>query len=205
MNSDGSLSCTTPKDKLYSSEHMVDNIHFLLPKTYKDVELTDFAIYLKYVNPAKLAKIEPLVLYNKNYKDTYLEYMLPITSEFTKFPGIVTLHLTMMDVNEQTDIKYVAQSGEIDIPILVVNDYFVNELSLSAIDKRLVTMEEIAAQYDKSKADNIVREENSIYLTSNGNKIGDTVSIDQDELNVVEFETIEGSDEDSSGFDVVEF
>ena len=84
MNDDGSLICTTPRNILYQTENYTDNIHFVLPQKYKDIELKDFTIALKYINPANVSKIEILTLNNAEYKEFYLEYILPVNTEITK-------------------------------------------------------------------------------------------------------------------------
>lgn len=206
MESDGSLVCTTPSDILYQGESLVDNFHLLLPQKYKDVELKDYTVTLKYVSPINISKIEILTLNNSEYKTNFLEYVLPITTELTKFVGEITLYITMTKFDAETHKKYVAHSGETTINIDKVNDYFTDENSLQSIDKEILKLQEIASQYDKVKADNIVREGNKVQLTSNGTKIGDSVSIeacDPEGIDVVEFTTSEP--ENPEDFDVVEF
>lgn len=207
MLDDGSLICTTPKNILYQTENFTDNIHFILPQTYKDVELKDFLIAMKYVNPANVSKVELLKLNNSEYKEKYLEYILPVNTELTKLAGKITLYITMSKIDSQTGAKYISHSSETTINIQRVNDYFVDESSFQGIDKRIFELQEVAAIYDSSKADNIAREDNNIYLTANGNKIGDSIPLDAydpDGLNVIEFGTLdENTDED--GFEVIEF
>lgn len=207
MNNDGSLICTTPRNILYQSENYADTIHFILPQKYKDIELKDFTVALKYINPANIAKLEILTLSNSEYKESYLEYILPVNTEITKMAGKISYYLTMLKVDKQTGTKYISHSSEAVLEIKQVNNYFTDENSFQSIDRKIFELQEIAAIYDKSKADNIAREDNNIYLTANGNKIGDSIPLDAydpDGLDVIEFGKIDSPD-DEEGFDVIEF
>ena len=181
MREDGSLTCTTPNVILYQTESFMDNVHFFIPKQFKDVNLVDFAVTLKYVSPANVSKIEILNLSNDNYSENYMEYVLPVTTELTSIAGNIKLYLTFMKIDETK--KYIGHSSELTISINPVDDYFTNEESLQAIDKRIMQLQTIANQITETKAD----------LTANGEKIGDSI-------------VISGSGEDPSGeFEVVEF
>ena len=207
MNADGSLLCTTPNVKLYQTESMVDNLHFILPKIYKDVDLTDYTISLKYINPANISKLEILVLNNNNYKNNFLEYKLPVTTELTKFAGDITLYLTMTKYDSEINTKYISHSSEAVVPIYPVDNYFTDENSLQAVDRQILQLQEIAAEYDKNKADNIVKNNDEVYLTSNGEKIGDSIII-TGEMEAIEFddkESSSGDDNDSGYEEAIEF
>ena len=207
MNADGSLLCTTPNVKLYQTESMVDNLHFILPKKYKDVDLTDHTVSLKYINPANISKLEILVLSNNDYKNNFLEYKLPVTTELTKFAGDITLYLTMTKYDPEINTKYVSHSSEAVIPIYPVDNYFTDENSLQAVDRQILQLKEIAAEYDKNKADNIIKNDDEVYLTSNGEKIGDSIIV-TGEMEVIEFDDNEGEsgDDNDSGYEeAIEF
>lgn len=190
MKDDGSLTCTTPNVVLYQTESFMDNIHFFIPKQYKDVTLTDFVVTLKYVNPANIAKLEILQLSNDNYKENYLEYTLPITTELTSMAGSTKLYLTFSKIDSENQKKYIGHSSELTIAVRAVDNYFTDESSLQSIDDKLMQLQEIANQLDKAKADNIVRSGNEVYLTSNDEEIGSRINISEGvsgEYDLVEF------------------
>ena len=191
MKDNGSLTCTTPNVVLYQTESFMDNIHFFIPKQYKDVTLTDFVVTLKYVNPANIAKLEILQLYNDNYKENYLEYTLPVTTELTSMAGSTKLYLSFSKIDSETQTKYIGHTSELAITVRAVNNYFTDESSLQSIDDKLLQLQEIANQLDKAKADNIVRNGNEVYLTSNDEEIGDRINISEStsvgEYDLVEF------------------
>ena len=175
MRDNGSLTCTTPNVILYQTDSLMDNVHFFIPKQFKDVDLTDFAITLKYINPANVSKIEILNLSNDNYSENYMEYVLPVTTELTSISGDIKLYLTFMKVDDNK--KYIGHSSELTISVSPVSDYFTNEESLQAIDKRIMQLQTIANQITETKADNIEKVDDEVYLTANGEKIGDSIVI----------------------------
>lgn len=178
LEQDGSL-VNTVRGTVYQSESLMDKVHFILPKKYKEQELGSFMIALKYVNPANISKFDILTLHNGDYKEDYLEYIFPVTTEITKFAGNITFYLSMYFVDEELNQKYIGHSGESTLQIEPVNDYFTDENSLQAIDQKIFKLEELAAEYQKSKADNIAQSGNEIYLTSAGKKIGDSIEVQQ--------------------------
>ena len=192
MQDDGTLICTTPNEKLYQTESFCDNIHFILPQQYKDISLSEFIVILKYVNAGNVSQVDFLELNNEAYKESYLEYILPITSKLTAISGNVKLYLTFQKVDSDTQKKYITHSSELSISVSPVKNYFTDENSLQEIDKQILQLQTIASQLSESKADNIKKDQNEVNLTANGEKIGDSI-------------TISDSGESSGEFDVVEF
>lgn len=178
MNSDGSLICTTPSILLYQRESLMDSIHFLLPQKYKERLLADYTILLKYVNPANVSKIEILTLNNAEYKGSYLEYVLPVTTSLTQFAGNITLHLTMLYTDAEQNQSHVGNSGEITISITPVNEYFTDKNSLEVIDRQILQLQEISTIYESSKADDIELLNGELYLKSGNKKVGTSIPID---------------------------
>ena len=190
MQADGGLICTSPNAKIRRTENLVDSFHIIVPKKYKDVELIDFQATAKYVDPANTPRIEMLNLNNDNYKTDYLEYVLPVTTLITRLPGDVHLYLTFTKPDEDEKKIYMTHSSEIIIHIENVNDYFTDESSFMGIDKRIIELQKLADSYDKNKADNIEKDGNRIYLTSNGEQIGNTIVVTEggkDDFTVIQF------------------
>lgn len=186
MQDNGSLVCTTPTERIRQSDNLADVLRIIAPKAYKNVDLSTFVAVAKYVNPGNVAKLEYLEVNNPEYKTDYIEYRIPITSEMTQFAGDVEMHLTFTKNDEDANKQYVAQSGTIVLPIEPVDEYFTDEASLSAIDEKIAALQDVAKTYDETKADNIAKEGTDVYLTANGEKIGDTVSVDGGGVTVIE-------------------
>ena len=201
------LVCTTPNTLLYQGENLVDNFHLLLPKIYKEIDLESYTIALKYVTSVNTAKYEILTLNNNAYKNDYLEYVLPITTELTKASGEVRLYITMSKFDTVSKRKYISHSSETTIRILPVENYFTDDSSFQSIDNKIFELKQLAEKINTTKADNIVREDNDVYLTANGEKIGNSVPIeacDPEGIDIIEFGETSGGDTES-GYDVIEF
>lgn len=183
---DKSLQATV-RTKIYQRESLVDKFRFLIPQTYNDVDLSDFAVVLKYLDQGNEAQTEILTREDELYKD-YYSYILPVDTNLTRFAGDITLHLTMSKVDMEEMKEYSLETGETTITISPLSDYYhftsnktfdvitqkVNELNV-----KLEAMDKMAAAYDTSKADNIKldTESSELYLTSNGKTIGDKISL----------------------------
>lgn len=86
---------TTVRTTIYQQESMVDKIQFLVPPMYDGIELKDYIVTLKYVDPNGNFHAEVLNLDEEMYKD-YLRYELPVTTKLTQVSGKITLRLTFM-------------------------------------------------------------------------------------------------------------
>ena len=88
-----------------------------------------------------------------------------------------------------------------------VENYFTDDSSFQSIDNKIFELKQLAEKINTTKADNIVREDNDVYLTANGKKIGDSVSVeacDPEGIDIIEFGETSGGDTES-GYDVIEF
>lgn len=86
---------TTVKTTLFQNESMVDKIQFLIPPMYNGVDLSDYIVTLKYVDPNGNFHSEVLEKDEELYKD-YLRYELPVTTKFTQVVGMITVRLTLI-------------------------------------------------------------------------------------------------------------
>ena len=101
---------TTVRTTLFQQESMVDKIQFLVPPKYGDVELKDYTVTLKYVDPNGNFHSEALVLDEEMYKD-YLRYELPVTTKLTQVSGTITLRLTLIKFEGGVTVEPTAQAN----------------------------------------------------------------------------------------------
>lgn len=192
----------TEKTYLYQRENLADKIQFLIPPEYNDLSLTDFTAVLKYVDQGNVAHAETLTKDDELYKGK-IRYTLPIDTSLTRFAGDISIRITFSKVDMDTKKQYVLHTSEITITISPLSDYysFVPDESLEFVDQFVGTLEakidateKIAETYDKKKADNITYDDNKIQLTSNGEKIGNSITIvsgDNPGIIDTEFEVVE--------------
>ena len=203
MQKDKSLLATVTTT-LYQHENLVDKVFFLFPQNYNGLELSECTAVIKYLDQGNVPHTEALQKSEELYKD-HLQYFLPIDSSLTKFAGDVKVRITFSKTDVAENKQYVLNTGEITISIAPLSDYYsiVPDESLEIVDQligkldaKIAATEAIAEIYDKKKADNITYDENKLQLTSNGEKIGNAITIvggdspspgDSNEFEVVEF------------------
>ena len=184
MQKDKSLLATVTTT-LYQHENLVDKVFFLFPQNYNGLELSDCTAVIKYLDQGNVPHTEALQKSEELYKD-HLQYFLPIDSSLTKFAGDVKVRITFSKTDVAENKQYVLNTGEITISIAPLSDYyaFVPDESLEIVDQligkldaKIAATEAIAEIYDKKKADNLSYEDDKLQLLSNGEKIGNAITI----------------------------
>lgn len=184
MNSDKTLT-TSERTKIYQRDKLVDSIQFLFPKSYQTFDITKSNAVLQYTDLANIAHAEVLVKDEELYKDM-VRFTLPLDTSITRYAGDIILFFTLSYVDTTENTQYVLHTGEATVNISPLKDLyaFVPDESLAFVDQMIGTLdaklqatEKMAEAYDKNKADNLVYENNSLQLTSNGEKIGKPVTI----------------------------
>lgn len=192
---------TTSRHTLYQREKLIEKIQFLLPTTYNDLDLTKFQVVLKYADQLNVPHAEILTRDEELYKNR-IRCTLPVDTNLSKFSGDIKIRLTLDHVDLETNNHYVLNSGENVIKITPLEDFyhFVPDESLEFVDQivgalevKMTAMDIMASDYSQKKADNIVlnKETSEIYLTSNGVKSSDVISVN-DLGNVLAEDTEDG-------------
>lgn len=176
---------TTIKQVLYQRENLVDKIQILIPQYYQNIDLSDWIAVLKYVDQANIPHAETLTKDSDIYKNR-IRFYLPVDTELTKYSGDIIIRITLTKIDMNTKTQYVLHTGETTITISPLKDYysFVPDESLEFVDQlignleaKIEATEKIAEIYDTKKADNITYEDSRLQLTSNGQRIGDAITI----------------------------
>ena len=215
VNDDNTL-LTTVKERIMQRSKLVDNLHFIAHKMYKECDMEVFNVLLEYKLPvSKEYKTEILTLSNSDYDGTgkYLEYILPFDTNLTKEAGQIELQLTFTNVmldEEGNGIQYVRKTSPCTITIVPITAWsdIIPDDALNAVDQnmlkldaRMKELEEIAFNFAGTKADNIVYndEDQTLQLTAGGETIGQKISVNvllEEGTPVVDIDT---------GYSVVEF
>ena len=190
VNGDNSLT-TSIKERVMQRSKLVDSLHFLVNPIYKELDMSDFTVTMEYILPvSKEYKSEELVKSDELYKGM-LEYKLPFDSDLTKEAGEIEVKLTFSKVDldaDGNDIQYVRKISATSITIVPIESWcdIIPDKALDAIDQRIIkTDAQIKALFDANeitrleKADNLVldSENKELYLTSEGEQIGDKVKL----------------------------
>lgn len=209
---------TTPQERIMQRSKLVDTLHFLVPSTYKEMDMSEFIVLLEYKLPvSNECHSETLTLSDELYKE-YLEYKVPFDTSLTKEAGRIEIQLTFLKNEMDSEGKVTQYSRKISpcyINIIPINAWsnMVPDAELAAIDQRILKLDAIANQITDvqnlvidRKADDISYENNTIQLMANGNKIGTSHVLDQqNEFDVVEFGNTSDSDDSDGDYTLVEF
>lgn len=175
---------TTVKTTIFEKEANVDTLRFLVPPVYDDYDLSKCTALIKYVTPDRKNRAEKLVQQEELYKG-YLDYRLDVDTDVTSLPGDVDIRLSFIHVDTSEVETQVLHSGTITITIEPLkNLYGFNcDESLEIIDRlvgqvdcKIEALNNIANRYDQEKADDIEEENGEIWVTANGEKIGDPIA-----------------------------
>ena len=190
VNDDNTLT-TSVRERIMQRSKLVDSLHFLCPQTYKELDMADFTVTLEYILPvSREYKTEELIKSDELYKDM-LEYKVPFDTDLTKEAGEIEVKLTFSKVDldeEGNNIQYVRKISSTTIAIVPIEAWcdIIPDKALDAIDQRIIkTDAQIKALLEANeitrleKADNLVldSENKELYLTAEGNQIGDKVKL----------------------------
>lgn len=190
VNDDNTL-ITSVKERIMQRSKLVDSLHFLVNPVYNEHDMSTFTVVLEYIKPiSREYKTEILTQSEEVYKEK-LEYKLPFDTELTKEAGEIEVKLTFSKVDldaEGNDVQYVRKTSSTTIRIVPIEAWcnIIPDKALDVIDQRIIkTDAQIKALMEANeitrleKADNIVldSENKELYLTAEGNQIGDKVKL----------------------------
>ena len=190
VNDDNTLT-TSIKERVMQRSKLVDSLHFLVEPTYKELNIADFTVTLEYVLPiSKKYKVETLIKSDELYKER-LEYKLPFDTNLTREYGDIEIQLTFTKVDldeEGKDIQYVRKTSTTSITIVPISAWsdVIPDEALTDLDQKILKtdaqikeLHEMQENILVEKADNLVLDEENkeLYLTAEGNQIGNKVKL----------------------------
>lgn len=191
VNQDNTLDKTVV-ERIMCKSKLVNHLHFLVPLMYGEIDMNGFTAVLEYRLPASGAyHSEILVVQPEIYKEDYLEYRLPFDTNLTSEAGEIELQLTFTKAvinDDGTSTQYVRKTLPTTITITPIATWsdLIPDAALTALDQRIIALNlaqeqlaQLAAMLNTGKADNIVIDGDQLQLTSNGERIGDAVTVNQ--------------------------
>ena len=190
VNDDNTLT-TSVRERIMQRSKLVDSLHFLVEPTYKELNIADFTVTLEYVLPiSKKYKVETLIKSDELYKER-LEYKLPFDTNLTREYGDIEIQLTFTKVDldeEGKDIQYVRKTSTTSITIVPISAWsdVIPDEALTDLDQKILKtdaqikeLHEMQENILVEKADNLVLDEENkeLYLTAEGNQIGNKVKL----------------------------
>ena len=227
INDDDSL-YGSKKERIMEKSKCVDDLIFVVNPIYRNAhDMTNATVMLEYLRPiSRKYETELLVLSDERYNG-FLQYKLPLDTNFTSEHGSLELQLTFvytdLDANGN-GIQRVRKTSPTTIEIVPISAWanIIPDSALSALDQRILKMDAQIRAIDEmnrvvadTKADNIKYNENTneLQLLSGDKEIGNKVTLKngnaslEDGVPVVDFNTpssgnIPEEDEDDN---VIEF
>ena len=190
VNDDNTLT-TSVRERIMQRSKLVDSLHFLVSPIYKELDMTDFTVTMEYILPVSKEYVSEVLVKSEELYKEMLEYKLPFDTDLTKEAGEIEVKLTFSKVDldaDGNDIQYVRKISATSITIIPVESWcdIIPDKALDAIDQRIIkTDAQIKALLEANeitrleKADNLVldNENKELYLTAEGNQIGDKVKL----------------------------
>ena len=190
VNDDNTLT-TSVRERIMQRSKLVDSLHFLVSPTYKELDMTDFTVTMEYILPVSKEYVSEVLVKSEELYKEMLEYKLPFDTDLTKEAGEIEVKLTFskVDLDEDgNDVQYVRKISATSITIVPIESWcdIIPDKALDAIDQRIIkTDAQIKALLEANeitrleKADNLVldNENKELYLTAEGNQIGDKVKL----------------------------
>ncbi len=177
----------TEDSKLYQKENIVDQLIFLLPVKYGEIELSNFTVTCIYLNPQGERKTELLTAEEELYKENFLMYKLPVDTEISKYNGIITLSLSCVWLDSDTMKQYVLKTGTVQIEISPIRDLyeFIPDSTLAVLDQKMLQLDakiqavEMIEEQLPSEIPNDLKLEgdHKLHLSIDGNSIGEGVEV----------------------------
>lgn len=221
LNNDHEL-ITTKRERIMQRSSMVNKLHFLIPPTYEDLDMTNTTVCMEYLTPGREYNPEVLVRSEELYKD-HLEYKLPLTTKLTREAGDLEIQLTFTAVDMDADGKVVQIVRKTSptiikiIPIAAWSDV-IPDATLTALDQRMIKLDMMQQQlFDINMAladsvpDDLIEKDGKVYLSQNGRAMPNTSGVEIDDCDceegipAIDFSIVEPEEPDGTVDNVVEF
>lgn len=191
INSDNSV-VATKRQRIMQRSKLVDSLRILVPRMYGDYDMKDFTAIMEYQTPiSKTYNFDELALSEDgSTSDGFLKYVLKIDTNLTAENGLVNVKFSFInqEMDEEGNVtQHVRHTESIDIQIIPVTDWFnAPDPALATLAQYIVAnqqsikaLEDLAVALNSTKADDIVSDagRGELYVTSNGQKIGTGISL----------------------------
>lgn len=188
---------------LCQHDSFIDKVQFIIPYIYNEFDLREFTATLTYVDSANIAHAEILEPQEDLYKEDYIQYFLPVTSQLSKSAGDIEVRLIFTKTDGEKQVNYVLQTLTAIIPIVPIKDFYrvVPDESLDFVSKSVLKIQQAVDElnktaeiYNETKADNHIVDENTgkVFLTANGVKIGDGLDLASVEVSDGDDDAVDG-------------
>lgn len=185
----------TERSRIMQRTKNVDNLRIIIPRVYENIDFSSYSVLMEYKLPiSHEVKLEQLVLQpqtDEKYQG-YMVFNLPLVTDFTKENGDVEIQLSLIGLSmdeEGNPMEIVRKIEPFRVPIIPISNWFTvpdSELDVLtqyyiAAQQQINALNDLVTIVNQSKADSINLDvvDGQLYLTSNGKKIGNSVSVEE--------------------------
>lgn len=208
LESDNCLTASR-REVIMQKSKLVDEIVFLVNPQYKKEDMSIFNVMMEYILPvSKEYHTLELIQDSNGYQD-YLKFVVPFDCNLSSEAGDIQLQLTFTFVGLDADgdvIQKVRKTKVGTLHVTPISNWsdFIPDSALSSLDQRILkTQAQInelgyyAQVISENQVDNLKYDSanDTLQLTSNGNTVGDAVSVRDmldDGVPVVDLDSIAG-------------
>lgn len=132
----------TVNEPIYRGDHLSRKIIFLVPVTVGAIDTERAAVYLSYIRADGTADVALLKRTEEKYKEKYWQYVLPVTTTLSRYPGEVCMWLQIY--SGPAYAPSIAKSGEcvLNIQASTNMDEYISDRNLSLIYQMQRQMED---------------------------------------------------------------
>lgn len=192
----------TVREPIYRGDNLSRKITYLIPFKIGEIDTLTTMIYLSYVRPDGSGDVVALQRLDEKYNESYYQYVLPIDTNISRYPGAVVTWMQILSGSPLNPIT--VKSGEC---ILQVQES--KSIDAYMCDHQVTALYQMQAEMDK-KADDLTYndETRELQLKSGEDNIGKVVIVPSDNYSGGSGDDSEwgdmddpGTDDDSSGDD----
>lgn len=182
LKNDKSL-VASKKTVIYQSDNYYDDLVFLIPHTLDDntIELFDCTVLLTYKDPGNVVHQEILSVVDTNYKEAYTKYVLPVSTEITKFAGEIEITLAFIKpIIEDESFNVVMHSGPITVTVSPLsNQYATTDMSsFEGITKAIANLDSrLNVTANRIPTDLTINDDDLLQLSTEMDTIGNGVRV----------------------------
>lgn len=214
LESDNCLTASR-REVIMQKSKLVDEIHFLVNPQYKEENMSIFNVMLEFILPVSREYHTLELIQDQEGYNEYLKFVVPFDCNLSSESGDVQLQLTFTFVGLDADGNAIQKVRKTKVGILHVTPIanwsnFIPDSALSSLDQRIIkTQAQInelgyyAQILNENQVDNLRYDSKmeTLQLTSNGNAVGDAVSVREmldDGIPVVDLNASSGNDNNNN-------
>ena len=102
----------TRNGPIHRGDNLFQNLIYLIPMDLNGIDALNTDVCLSYIRPDGTADIVTLEPKEETYNANYYQYVIPVTTSMTKYPGEIRTWIIVIDKAFETEESIIAKSDE---------------------------------------------------------------------------------------------